>query len=58
MSPLKRLSTHAHLSRRRTVYLHAKEAMVAGVIRLQDPKVPPKTRRYLPHWAWICLLGI
>lgn len=28
-----------------------KEAMVAGVIRLQDPNAPPKTRRYLPHWA-------
>ena len=31
--------------------LQAKEAMVAGVIRLQDSNAPPKTRRYLPHWA-------
>jgi predicted HTH transcriptional regulator len=28
-----------------------KEALEAGVIRLQDPNAPPKTRRYLPHWA-------
>lgn len=28
-----------------------KEAMVAGVIRLQNPNAPPKTRRHLPHWA-------
>lgn len=28
-----------------------KEALGAGVIRLQDPNAPPKTRRYLPHWA-------
>jgi hypothetical protein len=25
-----------------------KEALGAGVIRLQDPTAPPKTRRYLP----------
>jgi ATP-dependent DNA helicase RecG len=28
-----------------------KEALAAGVIRLQDLAAPPKTRRYLPHWA-------
>jgi hypothetical protein len=28
-----------------------KEAPAAVVIRLQDPNAPPKTRRYLPHWA-------
>jgi predicted HTH transcriptional regulator len=28
-----------------------KEALGAGVIRLQDPTAPPKTRRYLPSWA-------
>jgi uncharacterized membrane protein len=27
------------------------EALGAGVIRLQDPNAPPKTRRYLRHWA-------
>ncbi len=28
-----------------------KEALGAGVIRLQDPNAPPRIRRYLPHWA-------
>lgn len=35
--------------------LRAHEAQLwrlgAGVIRLQDSNAPPKTRRYLPHWA-------
>jgi len=28
-----------------------KEALSAGVVRLQDPDAPPKLRRYVPHWA-------
>lgn len=28
-----------------------KETLGAGVLRLRDPNAPPKTRRYLPHWA-------
>jgi ATP-dependent DNA helicase RecG len=28
-----------------------KETLGARVLRLRDPNAPPKTRRYLPHWA-------
>ncbi len=28
-----------------------KEALAAGVIRLEDPAAAPKLRRYVPHWA-------
>lgn len=28
-----------------------KEALAAGVVRLEDEQAPPKLRRYVPHWA-------
>ena len=28
-----------------------KEALSAGVVRLNDPDAPPKMRRYVPRWA-------
>ena len=28
-----------------------KDALAAGVIRLEDEAAAPKLRRYVPHWA-------